>query len=104
MVVITGLLVFVATVTWGYFALAAGLHGNDPVQLERCGGSLPYTFLNIVAALGFFTGASSIWSSLSYANSGKHGRWFLAALLITLVLLALWTQAGGFAAAACAFD
>ena len=104
MAVISGLFVFTSTVIWGYLALIAAAHGNDAVGLERCGGSLPYTFLNIVAGSGFVAGMSLMWSSLSYAGSGKNGKWFLAALLATPVLLTLWTLAGGFTAASCAFD
>jgi hypothetical protein len=100
---ISGLLVFASTLIWGWLALVVASYGNDSVKLQICGGSLPYTFLNIVAGLGFFAGVSLVWSSLSYASSGKRGKWFITAILATPVLFAIWALAGGFTAADCAF-
>jgi hypothetical protein len=75
-VVSSGLVVFASTLIWAYLAVVVTSYGNDPVKLQICGESLPYTFLNVVAAVGLLAGASLIWSTLSYANSGKNARWF----------------------------
>jgi hypothetical protein len=102
-VVLTGVLACVLTLIWGYLALIVASYGNDPVKLEICGGSLPYTFLNVVAVMGFLAGVSFSFASFSYASSGKHVKVWLAALFAASALMGLWTWAGGFTAAGCAF-
>ena len=102
--VIGGLFLFLATLYWGWLALAAASHGSDLQPEERCGAFLPYTFLNITAGMGFLSCFALVWLTFGLALGGKTARWWLAVFLTSAALFGAWTLAGGFTAASCAFD